>query len=244
MIEKYKKEIIILCSCLLVCITSFIIIKVCFFKNVDPFEPITNVLKFYKQEDNVPKLNKATTVPLTSKRKLTTNVIGDEYEDIDMPEISNDDYPYKNPPLINDDGSIIYEGKTLTELTEQLNKSLSNSYLTNTGYFFAKYTKDTGLDPYLSVAIVLLETGCKWECSGLTKGCYNIGGLKGHGSCNGTSYSKYDTLEEGIDSYLDIIYYNYYLKGLTTPEKMNSKYAESPVWAEKVNNYIKEIRTN
>ena len=144
-------------------------------------------------------------------------------------------------PTIVDDGSIIYDGMTITELTDKLNRSLGD-YLSNTGYYFAKYTRDTGMDPYLSVAIVLLETGCKWKCSSLTYECNNIGGLKGGNSCNGKSYSRYDTLEEGIDSYLNIIYNNYYLKGLDTPEKMGPKYAYSTLWAEKVNTYIKEIK--
>ena len=144
-------------------------------------------------------------------------------------------------PEIIDDGSIIYDGLTVTELTNKLNKSLP-SHLTNTGYFFAEYTKKTGLNPYLSVAIVLLETGCNWQCSYIMVNCNNIGGLKGHGRCGNTGYSAYDSLGEGIVSYLDILYNGYMLKGLDTPEKMASTYAESPEWARKVNTYIEQIK--
>ena len=78
---------------------------------------------------------------------------------------------------IEDDGSVIYDGLTITELTEKLNKNL-NSTLSNTGIYFANYYIKTGLDPYLSVSIVLHETGCKWNCSTLVKECNNIGGIK------------------------------------------------------------------
>ena len=113
-----------------------------------------------------------------------------------------------------------------------------------TGIYFANYTKETGLDPYLAVSIINLETGCKWGCSYLAKNCNNIGGLKGSPSCNGGSYMKFDTLEEGIRGYLDIVYNNYWQKGLTTPELMNPKYAASNTWAEKVNRYYEAIKAS
>jgi len=142
---------------------------------------------------------------------------------------------------LNDDGKIILDGMTLTELTNKLNESLTST-LTNTGHYFANYYVETGLDPYLAVAIVLHETGCKWTCSKLVKECNNIGGMKGSPSCDGGSYMKYNTLEEGIKGYLNMLYKNYYKKGLTTPELINPKYAESTTWSEKINNYINEIK--
>ncbi len=135
---------------------------------------------------------------------------------------------------------IVWDGLTLEELTDKLNDNLYDT-LKGYGVYFAEYSKDTGLDPYLAVSIVNLETGCKWGCSKLVKECNNIGGIKGKPSCGSGSYKKYDSLEEGIKSYLDLIYYNYYLEGLDTAEKMNSKYAESTTWAEKVNKYYAEI---
>ena len=88
------------------------------------------------------------------------------------------------------------------------------------------------------------ETGCTWGCSSLVVNCNNIGGLKGSPSCNGGSYMKFDTLEEGIRGYLDIVYNNYWKKGLTTPELMNPKYAASNTWAEKVNRYYEAIKAS
>ena len=53
---------------------------------------------------------------------------------------------------------------------------------------------------------------------------------------------KYNSLEEGIYGYLNIVYKYYWLKGLTTAELMNPKYAEDPLWAQKVNAYYETIK--
>lgn len=239
MISKYKKEISILGISVILCLSVFAYIKSFYFREESIDSPIKSVMKYYREDINEPKLAQATTKVATTTTLITTNevieLVEEEEEKIDY------SYPYEIAPEFEDDGSIIYDGMTLTELTDKLNKSLG-SYLTNTGYFFAKYTKDTGIDPYLSVAIVLLETGCKWTCSSLTVRCNNIGGLKGGQSCEGRSYSRYDSLEEGIQGYLNIIYNNYYLKGMTTPETMASTYAASNEWSSKVNTYINEIK--
>lgn len=136
---------------------------------------------------------------------------------------------------------IVYDGLTLDELASKLERSL-NSSLQGQGYFFASYSLELGLDPYLALAITLHETGCKWSCSTLVKQCYNVGGMKGSPGCNGGSYKSFNSLSEGIRSYLDNLYYNYYSLGLTTPEMMGPKYAASTTWATQVNGYINEIR--
>ena len=132
---------------------------------------------------------------------------------------------------------IVYDGMTLDELAEKLNRSLKST-LSDTGMNFAKYAVEMGIDPYLAVAIVLHETGCNYSCSTQVKQCYNVGGMKGGPSCNGTSYKKFDSLDEGIYN----LKTNYYDKGLTTAEQMNKKYAASKTWATKVNNYINKIK--
>ena len=136
---------------------------------------------------------------------------------------------------------IVFDGLTLTELTEKLNRSL-HSTLSNTGASFAKYAVEMGIDPYLAVAIVLHETGCNSSCSKQVKQCYNVGGMKGGPSCNGTSYKRFNTLDEGIYSFMNNLKKNYYDKGLNTPEKMNKKYAASTSWATKVHHYINKIK--
>lgn len=137
---------------------------------------------------------------------------------------------------------IVYDNMTLDELAEKLDKSL-NSDVKGQGYIFAKYSIETGVDPYLAVAVMLQETGCKWNCSYLASKCNNYGGQKGAPGCNGGSYKKFDTQEEGIKSYITNLYDNYISKGLTTPEQINKRYASDPNWSKKINRYINEIKS-
>ena len=90
---------------------------------------------------------------------------------------------------------------------------------------------------------MLQETGCKWNCSYLASKCNNYGGQKGAPGCNGGSYKKFDTQEEGIKSYITNLYDNYISKGLTTPEQINKRYASDPNWSKKINRYINEIKS-
>ena len=136
---------------------------------------------------------------------------------------------------------IVYDGMTLNELTEKLNRSLKST-IAGKGDVFASYSLERGVDPYLAVSIMLLETGCNWTCSSLMRKCNNVGGQKGSPSCDGGSYRAYPSLDEGIKGFIDNIADNYYAYGLTTPEAMNKKYAESNMWAIKVNNYISSVK--
>lgn len=131
---------------------------------------------------------------------------------------------------------IVYDGMTLEELGAKLDRML-NSTLAGHGLEIASKSIELGLDPYIATAIILQETGCVWECSTLVKTNYNVGGMKA-----GKRYAKFNSLDEGIDAYLNNLYYNYYAKGLITPELMNKKYAESTTWSIKVNNYIEKIK--
>ena len=135
---------------------------------------------------------------------------------------------------------IVYEDMTMNELTTMLNKNL-NSTISNKGNLIASYSLEVGVDPVLATAIILQETGCKWDCSYLVKACNNVGGVKGSPGCNG-SYMRYSSLDEGIKFFIDNLYNNYYKYGLNTAAKMNSKYAESTSWSTNVNNYIKQIK--
>lgn len=136
---------------------------------------------------------------------------------------------------------IVYDGMTMSELTEKLNRSLKST-IAGKGDIFASYSLERGVDPYLAVSIMLLETGCNWSCSSLMRKCNNVGGQKGSPSCDGGSYKSYPSLDEGIKGFIDNIADNYYAYGLTTPEAMNKKYAASNMWAIKVNNYISSVK--
>ncbi len=194
------------------------------------FEPATITTTTETTTTTIPTTTKKTTTKTTTIISKTTKVL-DTFKNEVIKEV-----------VVEDNGEIIYDGLTITELTNKLNENLSST-LTNTGHYFVNYYKKTGLDPYLAVAIVLHETGCKWTCSKLVRECNNVGGMKGSPKCNGGSYRKYDTLEEGINGYLDMLYNNYYSKGLTTPEQINTKYAASTTWSEKINNYIEQIKS-
>lgn len=133
---------------------------------------------------------------------------------------------------------IVYDNMTMEELSNKLDRVLTSD-LTGKGNLFATYSMEKGVDPYMAVAIVLLETGCSWNCSNLVKQCNNVGGQKGSG-CG--SYQAFDTLDSGIMAFIDNIANNYYAYGLATPETINPKYAENPNWAVEVNTYIDKIR--
>ena len=137
--------------------------------------------------------------------------------------------------------AIVYDGLTLDELAAKLDRTL-NSTLSGQGYTFASYAIELGIDPYLAVAVVMHETGCKWECSTLVKQCNNVGGMKGSPGCNGGSYKAFPSLAEGIRAYMDNLYKNYFSMGLTTPEAIGPKYAASSTWATQVTSYINEIK--
>lgn len=133
---------------------------------------------------------------------------------------------------------IVYDGLTVLELTEKINKSL-NSTISGKGELIVAYSLEMGVDPYMATAIILHETGCKWECSYLVKSCNNVGGQKGKG-CG--LYSYFESLDEGIIAFINNLSKNYISHGLTTPDLINPKYAEDPNWAKKVNKYIETIK--
>ena len=135
---------------------------------------------------------------------------------------------------------VVYDNMTMEELTDKLNNILSSN-LTGMGEYYAKYSIELGVDPYLAVAISMHETGCTWGCSYLARECNNVGGQKGSG-CG--DYRRYDTLEEGIYGFISNIKRNYVDYGLLTADQMNPKYAEDPKWSSKVNKYIEKIKNS
>ena len=156
--------------------------------------------------------------------------------------VSNDILMEANEEII-EEPEIVFDGLTMEELSAKLERNL-NSSISGYGEVFATKSVELGLDPYLAVAIMLHETGCKWNCSSLMKQCNNVGGMKGSPGCNGGPYKRFDTLDEGIDAYLNNLYNKFYAKGYTTPEEIGPRYAASTTWAQKVNHYIDEIKNS
>ena len=135
----------------------------------------------------------------------------------------------------------VYDNMTLTELADKLNRTL-HSTISGQGYTFASYEMELGIDQYIAVAIVMHETGCEGQCSALLNQCNNVGGMKGAGGCNGGSYASFATLEEGIKAFMNNLNKNYFSQGLTTPETIGPKYAESSTWSAQVNAYVAKIK--
>ena len=133
-----------------------------------------------------------------------------------------------------------FNGESSKKIAKKLNRYL-NSTLKGKGEFITEYSIKVGMDPYLATAVMLQETGCYWTCSGLTRQCNNVGGNKGTPSCNGGSYRRFDTIEDGIKFAINTLS-KYYKNGKTTPEQIGPKYASDPKWPTRVNNYIKKLK--
>lgn len=143
------------------------------------------------------------------------------------------------PPRIE-----VYEGMTIDELAAKLNRNLGNGYIAGKGYLIASQCIEKGVDPYVAVAIMLHETGCKYNCSTLVRTCNNVGGQKGSPGCNGGSYKAFATLDDGIIGFINNLQRNYYAKGLNTIEKIAPKYATSSAWPAKIRGYVNQIRAS
>ena len=167
----------------------------------------------------------------------TTNEVKENANYVEIEEIVMLESEEVKEQII-EENPIVYDGKTLEELTQTINNSL-NSTISNKGYLIASYSLEKGVDPYMATAIMLHETGCKWNCSRLVRECNNVGGQKGKG-CG--SYGYFNSLDEGIKAFIDNLERNYISYGLTTPEQINPKYAEDRTWYKKVNKYIEEIK--
>lgn len=143
------------------------------------------------------------------------------------------------PPRIE-----VYEGMTLDELAEKLNRHLGNDIIAGKGKLIATECINKGVDPYVATSIILHETGCKTKCSNLARYCYNFGGQKGKPSCNGGSFKKFNSIDEGLVGMINNLYKNYYAMGLNTVELIAPKYCEGNTWAGKINWFVNNIRNN
>ena len=143
------------------------------------------------------------------------------------------------PPRIE-----VFDGLTMEELAAKLDKNLGNDIMGGKGYFIASNCIEKGVNPYIATAIILHETGCGTKCSNLARYCYNVSGQKGRPGCNGGSFKKFDSLDEGIMGLINNLYKNYYSVGLDTVEKIAPKYAEGNTWAGKINYFVNKIKNS
>ena len=174
---------------------------------------------------------------LGSQRLLQKSIVNNE-----LLAINENKKEVKAPIEIPEEPVIVYEGMTMDELASKLDKNLKST-LKGYGKIFAEYAIKYEVDPYLSLAIVLHETGCySGTCSSLTSKCNNIGGMKGAPGCGNGPYKKFSSLDKGIKAFYKNLSKNYYKKGLTTPETIGKKYAESTTWSNRIHYYINIIR--
>lgn len=138
----------------------------------------------------------------------------------------------------------VFDGLTMEELAAKLDKNLGNDIMGGKGYFIASNCIEKGVNPYIATAIILHETGCGTKCSNLARYCYNVSGQKGRPGCNGGSFKKFDSLDEGIMGLINNLYKNYYSVGLDTVEKIAPKYAEGNTWAGKINYFVNKIKNS
>jgi hypothetical protein len=133
-----------------------------------------------------------------------------------------------------------FQGEDSEEIARKINKHLKG-VLKDKGEFITEYSLSVGMDPYLAASVMLHETGCTWTCSKLARTCNNVAGNKGKPGCNGGSYRKFDTIEEGIKFAINKLN-SYYKKGYTTPKEINPYYATDKTWYKKVENYMKKLK--
>jgi len=133
-----------------------------------------------------------------------------------------------------------FNGEKDTEIARKINKFL-HSTLEGKGQFIVDYSLEVGMDPYLAASVMLQETGCYWTCSKLTRSCNNVGGNKGKPSCNGGSYRRFDSIDDGIRFAIDKLN-SYYQKGKKTPAQINPYYATDKTWHEKVQRYMNKLK--
>ena len=134
---------------------------------------------------------------------------------------------------------IVYEGLTLEELGKKIDNVL-NSTLEGYGTTIASLALEKGVDPVVASSIILVETGCKWTCSSLVRNANNVGGMK----ASSGKYASFATLEAGLEAFINNLANNYYAKGLTTPEEINTKYATNPNWHNDVYYYVEAIMSS
>ena len=214
-------------------ITTILLVNIWSVKTLDGTRSLNN------SETIIPNqavfMNKISNTKLLKDKKANAILAINEYTN---KAVEKEAEPVIEKPVI------VYDGMTLEQLAAKLDKNLKST-LKGYGMVFAESSIKYGVDPYLALAIVLHETGCaSGTCSSLAKQCNNIGGMKGSNHCGNSSYAKFKTLDSGIDAFFKNLANNYYKKGLTTPESIGKKYAESKTWASRIKYYMNVIKNS
>ena len=192
--------------------------------------------KSFKYKDNNSNINIAMSTSILTDVDLNSRVDNSSLTAVEMEVRPASIYI---PPRVE-----VYDGMTIEELGEKLNRHLGNDYIAGMGNYLAKLCIEKGVDPYIATAIILHETGCGSKCSNLTRYCNNVGGQKGSPGCNGGAFKKFDTLEQGFEGFVNNLSKNYFSQGRTTVETIAPKYCEGNTWAGKINYFVNKIKNN
>lgn len=198
--------------------------------------------EFMNRETNaINVINMSSSNRVVEAQVIDNPVTVESSSDAQVEELSMEQAPQAEyiPPRVE-----VYEGMTIEELSQKLDRSLGNGTLAGKGSLIANKCIELGVDPYIAVAIMLHETGCSYSCSNLVISCNNVGGQKGAPSCGGGSYKYYATLDDGIVGHIENLYRNYFSRGYNTVSTIGSRYAESNTWASKINWYVEQIRAS
>lgn len=191
--------------------------------------------------------NKINVINMSSSNRVVDAKIEDndstvpQIQEVTVEEVSMEQAPQAEyiPPRVE-----VYEGMTMEELANKLDRNLGTDILAGKGMLIANKCIELGVDPYVAVAIMLHETGCKSRCSTLARRCNNVGGQKGAPGCNGGAYKAYTTIDDGIVGHIENLYNRYYSRGYNTVELIGPRYAQSNTWVSKINWYVGQIRAN
>ena len=192
--------------------------------------------KSFKYKDNNGNVNIAMSTSILTRDDFNYRIDNSSLTAVDMEVIPASVYI---PPRVE-----VYDGLTIEELGNKLNRHLGNDYIAGKGELLAKLCIENGVDPYIATAIILHETGCGSKCSNLTRYCNNVGGQKGSPGCNGGAFKKFDTIEDGFEGFVNNLSKNYFSQGRTTVETIAPKYCEGNTWAGKINYFVNKIRNN
>lgn len=169
-----------------------------------------------------------------------------QYEEVYTPPVEEVEMETAPASIVIPERIEVFDGLTIEELIDRLNRNLGNDILAGYGEFIANEALSRGVDPYLVVAIISQESGCAGSngCSNLASVCYNFGGIKGNPGCNGKSFKQFDSIEDGLVGLIDLLDRVYFSKGLTTPDQIGPIYCEGDEWAGHINWFINKIKNN
>lgn len=224
---------------------------ICFLTSIVGFMMIFSGMVIMRDEINSFKVKTSTSSLDVKNMSASGNMIVQEVEEVfyeeetaPLEEVEMETVPASvvvppEPPRVE-----VYDGLTFEELTDKLNRNLGSDIVAGYGDVIASECLEKGVDPYITVAIILHETGCGSNCSNLARYCYNFGGQKGSPGCNGGSFKQFDTIEDGLKGLVGNLSKNYFALGLTTPETIGPKYCEGDEWAGHITWFVNKIRNS